>query len=266
MQKKHWWSILAVALVALSLSACGKSNSQEVKLGIYSSDHEIWGELKERLAKEDINLKITEFNDYNTPNQALVDGDIDLNAFQHTMYLNTWNKQHKTNLVPIGVTYLAPLRAYSKKIKSLSELKNGDQIAVPNDPSNEGRALKMLEAEGLIKLKAGENPTVRDITTNSKKLKIVELDAAQVAASLTEVAAAVVNNDIAASAKLKPEGAIAVEKISAASKPWMNLIVGRKKADKDNATYKKIVKAYQTEATAKLIKKYYKGSAVPAWE
>jgi len=260
----------AVAASAILLVACGSSkssssSSETVKVGIMSTDKEIWTDIQKRLAKEDVNIKLVEFTDYNQPNQALEDGDIQLNAFQHHNFLDNWNKKHNTKIVAIGDTYIGPMRAYSNKIKSLKDLKKDDKVSVPNDPSNEGRALQLLEENGLLKLKAVASPTVRDITENKLNLKIVELDAAQTARSLDDVSASIVNNDIAASANLKPADAIAVEKINAKSKPWVNFIAAKSSKDKDNKTYQKIVKAYQTDATAKLIKKVYKGSTLPAW-
>ncbi|MDN6038852.1 MAG: MetQ/NlpA family ABC transporter substrate-binding protein [Lacticaseibacillus paracasei] len=270
---KFWKkAILTFALIlpVFVLAACGKSASSTknttVKVGIMSTDKEIWTDIQSRLKKQGVTIKLVQFTDYNQPNQALEDGDIQLNAFQHHNFLDNWNKKHNTKIVDIGATYIGPMRAYSNKIKSLKDVKNGDQISVPNDPSNEGRALQLLAQNGLLTLKKGvASPTIRDITENKLNLKFTELDAAQTARSLNDVAVAVVNNDIAAAANLKPANAIAVEKITKASKPWVNFIAAKSAKDEDNATYKKIVKAYQTQRTADLLKKVYKGSTLPAW-
>ncbi|MFD1485307.1 MetQ/NlpA family ABC transporter substrate-binding protein [Lacticaseibacillus baoqingensis] len=270
---KLWKKLVAAAAVALpvfALAACGNSSapkSSTVKIGIMSNDREIWQDIQKRLKKQNVNIKLVEFTDYNTPNKALEDGDIQLNSFQHYDFLNSWNKKHGDKIVAVGETYIGPIRAYSNKIKSLKELKKGDTVSVPNDATNEGRALQLLEQQGIIKLKAGvSQPTTRDIAENKLDLKFTELDAAQTARSLNDVAAAVVNNDIAAAAKLTPSKAIAVEKIDKNSHPWINIIAAKSAKDKQNKTYKKIVKAYQTDQTAKLLKKYYKGSTVPAWK
>ena len=255
---KFWKkAILTFALIlpVFVLAACGKSASSTknttVKVGIMSTDKEIWTDIQSRLKKQGVTIKLVQFTDYNQPNQALEDGDIQLNAFQHHNFLDNWNKKHNTKIVDIGATYIGPMRAYSNKIKSLKDVKNGDQISVPNDPSNEGRALQLLAQNGLLTLKKGvASPTIRDITENKLNLKFTELDAAQTARSLNDVAVAVVNNDIAAAANLKP---------------WVNFIAAKSAKDKDNATYKKIVKAYQTQRTADLLKKVYKGSTLPAW-
>ncbi|WP_056992313.1 MetQ/NlpA family ABC transporter substrate-binding protein [Lacticaseibacillus saniviri] len=268
-----WFKRLAVVTAALAsvlvLAACGSgsssSASKTVKVGIMSTDKEIWTDVQSRLKKEGVDIKLVEFTDYNQPNQALEDGDVQLNAFQHQNFLDNWNKKHNTKIVAIGNTYIGPIRAYSNKIKSLKDLKKGDKVSVPNDPSNEGRSLQLLAENNIIKLNKAASPTIRDITENKLDLKITELDAGQTARSLDDVAAAIVNNDIAASANLKPQDAIAVEKINAKSKPWVNFIAAKSSKNKDNKTYQKIVKAYQTNATAKLIKKVYKGSTLPAW-
>ena len=272
---KLWKKIVAsvaIALPVFALAACGNSSSSSsanktVKVGIMTNDKEIWQDIQKRLKKQNVDIKLVEFTDYNTPNKALDDGDIQLNSFQTVQFMDAWNKKHKDTITSVGNTYLGPMRAYSNKIKSLSALKKGDTVSVPNDAANEGRALQLLEQKGIIKLKSGvTNPTTRDITENKLNLKITELDAAQTARSMNDVDAAIVNNDIAAAAKLTPSKAISVEKIGKNSAPFINIIAAASKKDKKNATYKKIVKAYQTSQTEKLMKKYYKGSTVPAWK
>ncbi|WP_125702985.1 MetQ/NlpA family ABC transporter substrate-binding protein [Lacticaseibacillus daqingensis] len=267
---KLWKKLLltaALVLPVIGLTACGQGNAEKtVKVGIMSNDKEIWEDIQSRLKKDDINIKLVEFTDYNTPNQALQDGDVDLNSFQHHVFLDTWNKKHNTKIVDLGDTYIAPIRAYSNDLKSLKDLKTGDTVALPNDAANEPRALGVLVDAGLIKLNDSKTPTVRDITENTLNLKFSELDPAQTARSLKDVAVAIVNNDIAAAAKLNPADSIAVEKINKTSEPYVNFIAARTAKDKDNKTYQKIVEAYQTDQTAKLLKKYYKGSAEPAWK
>lgn len=271
---KLWKKItafLAVGASVLVLAACGNSTSKQgskgnpVKVGIMTNDEPIWKNIKSRLQKQDVYIKLVTFTDYNRPNQALTDGDIQLNSFQHHEFLNEWNKKHNTKIADIGATYIGPMRAYSNKIKKITDLKKGDTVSLPNDASNEGRALQLLQDYGLIKVKQKATPTIRDITENKLNLKFTELDAAQTARSLNDVDASVVNNDIAAAAKLDPSKAIAVEKINAKSKPWVNFIAAKSSKDKNNKVYKKIVKAYQTKKTASLLKKYYKGSTLPAW-
>ncbi|MFD1392902.1 MetQ/NlpA family ABC transporter substrate-binding protein [Lacticaseibacillus jixianensis] len=270
---KFRFKVLSVAAVALGvlLAGCGQQSSASVKtkdvtIGIVGADKTVWKAVQKQLDKEDahINLKIKEFGDYNQPNSSLQAGDIDLNAFQHQFFLDNWNKANKGTLVTIGKTVLAPLAVYSKKITSLKDLKKGDTVSIPNDPTNEGRALELLETAGFITLKNTELPTPADVKANKLDLKIKPLDAAQLPRTLADVDAAVINSGIAVDAKLNPEKAIYREQITEKSKPWINIIVARK-ADKSNKTYKKIVKAYQTSAVAKVIKKTYKSTEVPAW-
>lgn len=264
--------ILAILFTTLSifvLAGCGKSASASdkmttVKIGIMGSDNRIWNTVDEKLQKQNIKIKLVEFSDYSQPNTALDQGQIDLNAFQTVYFMDNWNKTHHTNIVGIGDTAIAPMALYSKKITKLSELKEGDEIALPNDATNEGRALALLQSAGLIKLNKDVLPTKKSIIENKLNLKISELDAAQTARSLGDVTASVVNSGVASDAKLNPKKAVYVEKVSKASKPYVNVISANKK-DKDNPVYKKVVKAYQSEEVAKLYHKYYGDSEVPAW-
>lgn len=270
--KKSIAIIGAALLSTVLLAACGSKSADSaktttVKIGVIGSDSDVWRPVAKRLQKQDINLQLVQFTDYNKPNQAVLDGDLDINAFQHYDFFNNWQKTHKTDkLTAIGRTYIGPLRVYSNKLKSLSNLKKGDTVALPNDPTNEGRALILLETAGILKLDSSKaQPTTRDIKSNPKNLKFSAVDASQTARSLSSTAASVVNNDMALNAKLKPSDAIYVEKINEKSKPWINIIVA-KKSKENNAVYKKVVKAYQTEATKKQIKKIYDGSTIAAWD
>lgn len=261
-------NIVVLFLAAISvvvLAGCGNSsNEKTVKIGITGSDNRVWNAVAKKVKKDGIKIKLVEFSDYNQPNTALDQGETDLNAFQTVYFMDNWNKTHHTHIVSIGQTDIAPMALYSKKLKSLSELKDGDKIAIPNDPTNEGRALDLLVSANLITLKKAALPTVKDIKTNPKHLKISQLDAAQTARSLNDEAAAVVNSGVASDAKLDPKTAIYTEKVTAKSKPYVNVISANEK-DKNNPTYKKIVKAYQSDDIAKLTKKLYGNFQVPAW-
>lgn len=262
-------AVTTVLLAGLIVAGCGKQaaakNTTTVKVGIMSSDEDIWKPIAAKLKKQNINLELKEFSDYNTPNKALTDHQIDLNAFQHYNFLNSWNKAHKTNIVAVGQTYIAPLNLYSTKINSLKAIKKGDEITVPNDATNEGRALNVLEEAKLITLKKNVAlPTVKDIVKNPKHLKITELESDQTARSLSDATAAVVTNDVSANAGLKLDDAIYKETVNERSKQWINIIAANKK-DQNNKAYQKVVKAYQTAATAKAIAKVYKGTAEPVW-
>nr|WP_302519944.1 MetQ/NlpA family ABC transporter substrate-binding protein [uncultured Allisonella sp.] len=267
--------IISAAAVgaALFLYGCGgndaasstSSESDTISVGTtagYSED--VVEFVAKQAEKQGLHVKVVSFGDYVTPDQALAQGDIDVNSFQHGPFLDAFNQKNGTDLVSIGNTYLAPLRVYSKKHKSLAELPNGASIAIPNDPSNEGRALLLLSKQGLITLKNGTDPTkatTADIATNPKNIKIVELEAPQLPRALDDCDASVINGGYAVSAKLDPKTAIATEDDTS---PYINIIATRAK-DKDNPTYKKFVKIFQSPETKKYIEDNYADTLVPAF-
>lgn len=265
-------ALLAVALIGyFSFFKKDVAADKTVKVGIMSGSKEsteIWDSVaKTAKDKYGINLKFVRFTDYNQPNTALVNGDVDINAFQHYAFLSAWNKANKADLQPIGDMLVSPIRLYSKKHKDVKEVPNKGTIAIPNDTSNESRALYVLESAGLIELdtKAGALATIKDITENPKDLTIKELDGSQTAAALTSVDGAIVNNDFAVPAGLTNKDTIATEALNENSKQWINTIVATKE-EKDNKLYKDVVKAYQTKETEDLFAKLYpeKGT-IPAW-
>ena len=211
MKLKKWFGATALlAVAAFGLAACSSSTSSAtvtVKVGVMSlSDTEEarWNKVQEILDKDKagVKLEFTQFTDYSQPNQAVRDGDVDINAFQHYYYLKNWNKENNADLVSVADTYIAPIRLYSgtkdgkNKYTDVKDIPENGSIAVPNDATNESRALNLLQAAGLIKLDVDSTKlaTVANIKENKKNLKISELDASQTAASLTSVDAAVVNN------------------------------------------------------------------------
>ena len=259
--------IAGLAAAALAVLICGPALAQDkIKVGTTAgADVEILEKARDVAAKNGLTIEIIEFTDYVLPNMALVDGEVDLNSFQHQPYLETFNKDRKQNLVSIGTTYVSPIGYFSKKIKSLDELKEGDRVAIPNDPTNGGRALLLLEKAGFIKLKenAGLTATPYDIAENKLKLKILEVDAAQTPRTLDDVAVAAINNTFAIPAGLVPvKDAIYLED---ADSPYVNVIVARPE-DKDNPLYKKFVEAYQSQEVADFILKRFEGSTLPAFE
>ncbi|MCX2455856.1 MetQ/NlpA family ABC transporter substrate-binding protein [Lacticaseibacillus nasuensis] len=269
MKKRFKWLGVALACIAvIGLAGCGKSSSsgKTVKVGIVGSDKGgVWKTVAADVKKDGINLKVVEFSDYDQPNIALRDGDLDINATQQRSFLAAWDKEHKTTLTPIGNTVIAPLAVYSDKLKSLKGLKKGATIAIPNDSTDETRSLQLLSEAGLIKVDPSKDlPTLTDITENKLKLKLKELAPNLIPKALPDVDLAIINSGIASDAKLKPTDALYRAKVTKASKPWINCIAARKK-DVHNKTYQKIVKAYQTEKIAKLIKKVNQGSVIPAW-
>lgn len=263
--------IIVIAVAAFFTFGHKKTEAKKtVTVGVVgqtNQDEKIWNQVK-KTAKEKygVTVKIKNFTDYNQPNKALQNGEIDLNSFQHKAFLNAWNKANKGTLVPIGNTVIAPIRLYSYKYKNINELPKNATIAVPNDASNESRALYVLKNAGLISFKKGTGKlaTIADIEKNPKNLTIKELGAEQTARSLNDVDAAVVNNTYAIPAKLGDKQTIYTEPLNKDSEQWINVIVANKK-DKDNEAYKAVVKSYQTDAVKKLIYKAYGNSEVTAW-
>ena len=260
--------ILSFLIVAiLVLSACGGNNGKKVTIGVASNDTKAWEKVKELAKKDDIDLEIKHFSDYNVPNKALSDGDIDLNAFQHFAFLDQYKKAHKdTNIEALSTTVLAPLGIYSDKVKNIKDVKKGAQVAIPNDISNQARALKLLESAGLIKLKKnfGLNGTTKDIESNPKDLKIKAVDAQQTARALSDVDISVINNGVATKAgKDAKKDPIYLEKASSdAVKPYINVVAVNSK-DKDNKTYKKIIELYHSKEAQKALKEDTKDGEKP---
>ena len=291
MKLKKWFGATALlAVAAFGLAACSSSTSKNaksadsatvtVKVGVMSlSDTEEarWNKVQEILDKEKAGVKLdfTQFTDYSQPNQAVRDGDVDINAFQHYYYLENWNKENNADLVSVADTYIAPIRLYSgtkdgkNKYTDVKDIPENGSIAVPNDPTNESRALNLLQAAGLIKLDVDSTKlaTVANIKENKKNLKISELDASQTAASLTSVDAAVVNNTFVREAGIDYKNALYKEKTDENSKLWYNLIAAKKdweKSDKADAI-KKIIKAYHTDKVKKVIEESSDGMDQPVW-
>ena len=260
--------ILSFLIVAiLVLAACGGNNGKKVTIGVASNDTKAWEKVKELAKKDDIDLEIKHFSDYNVPNKALSDGDIDLNAFQHFAFLDQYKKAHKgANIEALSTTVLAPLGIYSDKVKNIKDVKKGAQVAIPNDVSNQARALKLLESAGLIKLKKnfGLNGTTKDIESNPKDLKIKAVDAQQTARALSDVDISVINNGVAIKAgKDAKKDPIYLEKASSdAVKPYINVVAVNSK-DKDNKTYKKIIELYHSKEAQKALKEDTKDGEKP---
>ena len=270
--------VVVVALVLIGWLSFGKKGSNDsaksetVTVGVVGAtkaERAIWKSVAQTAKKKyNVTVKIKNFSDYNPPNSALKSGDLDLNAFQHYNFLNNWNKANKGNLVAIGKTYIAPIRLYSLKYKSLKALPKGATIAIPNDATNEARALLVLKNAGLLTLKgtsATKLYSVADIKSNPKNFKIKEVATEQAARVLKSVDAAVVNNDYANPAGLGDKQTIYVEPINKDSFQWINIIVANKE-DKNKQAYKDVVKAYQTAKTKKLYKKYYGTKQEAAWD
>ena len=259
----------ALGLVsALLLSGCGQDaqDPNKVKIGVIAGSEEQVAEIAAQVAKEKFGLEVEliTFSDYITPNAALEEGTIDANAFQHKPYLDQQITDRGYQFDIAGNTLVYPIAGYSSKIKALADLKSGDSIAVPNDPTNLGRALLLLEKQGLIEVKdeAGLKATVLDIEKNLKNLDIIELEAAQLPRSLEDVTLAVINTTFASAINLSPEkdGIFVEDKES----PYVNLIVARK----DNVSSEKVqkfVQAYQSDTVLEGASKIFDGGAVKGW-
>ncbi|AEH49411.1 MetQ/NlpA family ABC transporter substrate-binding protein [Parageobacillus thermoglucosidasius] len=268
MVKKAFISILAFILV-FSLAGCGKTAGSEakdkkIKVGIRSSELRTWEFIKEKAKKEGLDLELVTFNASVDPNQVLAEGDIDVNAFQHIAYLTSFNEKNGTDIVPIGTTIIAPLGLYSKKYKSLDEIPKNAKIAVPNDATNWGRALLLLQEAKLIKVvdNFDGNGGVDKIKENPKNIEIVPVDGAATPRVMDDVDASIINNGVAVEAGLYLKDAIIHE--SATAKPYINVIAARKE-DADRPELKKLVKIYQTDEVANFIKKTYKGNYIPTF-
>ncbi|MGF6600547.1 D-methionine transport system substrate-binding protein [Paraburkholderia sp. GAS448] len=270
MQRRNILKALSVmaATAALVTSFGAHADDKAIKVGtIGGPDAQIWSVVQKVAKRDGLYVKVIEFNDYAQLNAALDAGDLDANSFQHQPYLESQIKQRGYRIVNVGLTYISPLGVYSKKLKSLKDLPQGAKIAVPNDPSNENRALLLLQSQGVIKLKPGaatngNNATPLDVVDNPKKVKLVELDAAQLPRSLADVDAAVINTNFALAAGLQPtKDAIALEDVHS---PYANLIAVRTQ-DKDKPWVKKLVAAYQSEDVRQFIKSEFKGSMIPSF-
>ena len=268
---------------SLFLAACGNAASDsasdsstadapepvKVTLGVVGEVNEPWDYVIEELKeKENIEVELVKFTDYTTPNNALAEGEIDLSSFQTEIFMDNYNRDHGTELTTIGYTVMAPLGLYSDKITDISELKDGDTIAIPNDVSNEGRALILLQTAGLIKLDtaAGLVPTTEDVIENRLNLQFQTLESNQTARALQDVTASVINSGMAVDAGFIPsEDAVFLEPVTEDSKPYYNVIAARSE-DADNEVFQTIVEYYQSEGTAKVIEESSKGSQFPVWD
>jgi len=257
-----------IALMALSIHLASAQDKSHIKVGVSAGTaDQIFEVVKKVAARDGLDIQIVSFSDYLQPNEALAAGDLDANAFQHRPFLESQIRARGYKIVPVGLTITAPLGIYSRKYKRIDQLPDGAHIGIQNDPSNGNRALLLLQQAGLIKLKAGagengNNATPLDVVDNPHKLKLIELDAAQLPRSLNDLAAASINNDYATQAGLSLQrDTIAVEDPKGR---YANLIATRVE-DKDKPWVKKLVKAYQSDEVRQFIETQFKGSLIPAF-
>lgn len=267
---KKTLTILLLTLSALTLAACGNNTegadgNRTITLGISGSDTTIWDYIGDKAEKEGIELEIITFSDYVAPNIALAEGELDLNAFQTISYFDEFVEEHNLDIVPIGSTVIAPMGLYSDKYESIDDLPDGAQIAVPNEATNMGRALLLLQEAGLITLSedAGLTGTADHIIDNPKNIEIIPMISAQTPRAMADLAGSIVNNGIAVDAGLNPtEDPIARENDTAT--PYINLIASSAKNAEDE-DFLKIVELYQQEDTADFIVEHTKGAQIPTF-
>ena len=258
-------SALAVATASAFSSPVWAQDKNTIKVGVTSGPHaQIMEQVKKVAARDGLKIQVMEFGDYVQPNAALAAGELDANSYQHRPYLDAQVKDRGYKISWAADTVNFPIGIYSKKLKKLDDLKEGARFGVPNDPTNGGRVLLLLQSLGLIKLKdnAGLKATTLDVVSNPKKLRFVELDAAQLPRSLDDLDASAINTNFAISAGLNPKtDSIALE---SSKNPYVNILVIRD-IDKDKPWVQKLVKAYQSKDTRDFIETQFKGSVIPAF-
>ncbi|SHK21763.1 D-methionine transport system substrate-binding protein [Hathewaya proteolytica DSM 3090] len=257
---------LAVAtLLTLNITGCNnKPNDKTIVVGASPIPHkEILQAAKPLLEKQGYTLEITEFQDYSMPNTALKEKSLDANFFQHVPFLEKQKAERNYDFEYTAKIHIEPLGIYSRKVSTLEEISDGSEITIPNDETNRGRALKLLENTKLIKLKEGvKNPTIKDIEENRKNLVITEIEAAQLPRTLEEVSAAIINTNYALIAKLNPvENALALEEKDS---PYANVLVCRRE-DMSSEKIKALTKALTSNEVKKFIEDKYKGIIVPTF-
>lgn len=262
--------LAAVAAGALLLSGCGTADKKEaagneIKIGATAGPHaEVAEAVAQEAEKQGIKVKVVEFSDYLMPDKALAEGQLDLNSYQHAPFLKNFSQQNGADLVPIGTTILMRMGIYSNKFHDVKDIPDNAVIAIPNDPTNGGRGLMLLEKAGLIGLKdgAGIKATVNDIASNPKHLQFQELEAAQLPRSLDDVDAAVITMNYVMSGGLdvKKQGIFLEDK----NEPLAVMVLAARAEDKDNPAYKKIAEIFHSPAIKQFIEEKYKGTIEPA--
>lgn len=299
MKKKLLATVLTAALAFGAITGCGSQKTEEtaatdsnsatttsettastqeaeaakdgetrvVKLGLTGVIYEdIWNPIKEKLAGEGIDLQYVQFSDFSLPNAALDAGEIDINAFQHHAYFNNDTEKNGYDLTVIGDTFIIAMNIYSDQIQSIDELKDGDTVAIPDDASNGGRALKVLESAGIIEIDpdAGANPTVSDITNYKVQVDITELGASTIPSVIPDFTIAVVNGNYALDYGIDPSTAIFKE--SEYDDDSYFCLIAVKSGNADDPVYQEIVKLFQSEETKQIFEDKFGGYFVPAWE
>lgn len=281
--KKVLSIVIGLSMILSLLSGCGRTEAvantpsgtneqtalKKIVIGASPTPHaQILAIVKEILKEQGYELEVKEFTDYIQPNLTLQSGELDANYFQHQPYLDDFNTENKTEIVALTAIHYEPLGVYPGKTKTISDLKDGAQVAVPNDTTNEARALLLLQAQGLIKVNpdAGLKATANDIVENPKNLKIIEIEAAQLARSLPDVDIAVINGNYAIQAGLNAatDALAKEEKDSLAAETFANIVAIRK-GDENREDLKALIEALKSDKVKKYIEETYKGAVVPAF-
>lgn len=260
----HLGKLIVISIVFFYVTACSKPNPNTITVGTIAGPETELVEAARDVANKDygINIKIVEFTDYNLPNEALQDGSLDVNVYQHLPYLQAAIKTHGYQLQAIGKTFIYPTGIYSKKVRTLHSLPRSAIIAIPNDPSNEARALRLLQNAGLITLKNSLTATTNDVAANPKHLQFKEMDAAQLPRVLEDVDAAVINTNYALSSGLNPlKDALFIENKHS---PYANIIVV-KQGNENSAQLMNFVKAMHSKEVVAKAKNIFGQAAIPAW-
>jgi len=269
MKKKILLTFLFMAFIAITAACSGDTSGEEtkkVKIGISGTDTQTWDYVSEKAAKEGIDIEIVSFSDYVQPNTALADGELDANSFQTVAYFDEFIKEHDLDLVPIATTYLAPMAIYSNNYKDVKDIPEGAKIALPNDVSNQGRALVLLQEAGFIKLVDnydGLGSIEESVVENPKNIELIPTAPAQIPRALADVDAGVINNGFARDAGLNPlNDSIFHEDETAYD--YLNIIAVNEE-DKDDETLNRIAELFQEEDTAEFVEKEYGGTLIPTF-
>ena len=267
MRKTSITVIAAMVFMLLLTAGCGGTaeTEKEIRLGATAGPHaEVAEAVAKEAGKQGLKVKVVEFSDYVTPNQALADGDLELDSYQHEPFLRNFNQEKGTDLSPIGTTILMRMGIYSDKVHDVQSVPDGAKVAIPNDPTNGGRGLVLLEKAGLIKLREGVGfkATVQDVAENPRHLQFVELEAAQLPRSLSDVdiAAITMNYVMSGGLDVEKQGIFLEDK----SEPLAVMVLAARTKDKDKPEYKKIAEIFHSDAVKTFIREQYKGTIVPA--
>ena len=269
---KKLFAAVLITTTCLFAAGCGSSSNsgasgdkKEIKMGVTAGPHaEVMEEVAKEAAKQGITIKVVEFNDYVQPNKALAEGDLDMNSMQHQPYMDNVVKKQGLKITSIGKTIILPMAVYSHKYKDIKDVADGAKVTIPNDPTNGGRALLLLEKAGLLKLKDGvkEKATLQDIAENPKNFKFQEVEAAQVPRTLDDVDAAIINSNFAMQVQLDPtKDSLFIED---STSPYVNIVAVRQ-GDENRPEIQALMKVLHSQEIKDFINNKYKGAVVPAF-